>query len=340
MVLFCRALKHSLRLPLPVQRLGLNPWCLVPHLILYLRKVAQKLNLHGRVIPQNSKGIFYCRETKRRAQEINRVLATNQERPCFGPRDIESSEDHSSHHSYREAIGFILLLLSQSIIMVNPLPDKVKACLSELTAAQQVTLRGYIGTLRAEIKDLEEQLRTLNDPDPHAHYHGHEVCHADHSHKDADHGDEHGHDHKKDDHDHSHGHDHKKDDHDHSHGHEHKKEDKKHDDDHSHSHGHSSAHDHSDSHDHHKHNEGGKCEDSSHEHKHHEHEDKHEHKHDHHDHEHQHGHSQENEEGGDIPAWKKRALESGDSDPMAAPFGGNWSMESSLNAKDGAPMEE
>lgn len=58
--------------------------------------------------------------------------------------------------------------------MVNPIPEKVKACLTELTPAQQVTLRGYIGTLRAEIKDLEEKVLTISDPDPHAHYHGHD----------------------------------------------------------------------------------------------------------------------------------------------------------------------
>ena len=58
--------------------------------------------------------------------------------------------------------------------MVNPIPDKVKASLSELSGAQQVTIRGYIGTLRAEIKELEERIQTLEDPDPHAHYHGHE----------------------------------------------------------------------------------------------------------------------------------------------------------------------
>lgn len=60
--------------------------------------------------------------------------------------------------------------------MVKPIPDNVKTCLAELTAAQQVTLRGYIGSLRAEIKGLEEEVRTINDPDPHAHYHGHEKC--------------------------------------------------------------------------------------------------------------------------------------------------------------------
>lgn len=58
--------------------------------------------------------------------------------------------------------------------MVKPIPDNVKACLGELSASQQVTLRGYIGTLRAELKGLEEQIRTLEDPDPHAHYHGHD----------------------------------------------------------------------------------------------------------------------------------------------------------------------
>ena len=50
--------------------------------------------------------------------------------------------------------------------MVNPIPDKVKECLSSLPSADQVTLRGYIGTLRAEIKELEEKVRTLEDPDP------------------------------------------------------------------------------------------------------------------------------------------------------------------------------
>lgn len=58
--------------------------------------------------------------------------------------------------------------------MVNAIPEKVKACLTELTPAQQVTLRGYIGTLRADVKELEEKFLTLQDPDPHAHFHGHE----------------------------------------------------------------------------------------------------------------------------------------------------------------------
>lgn len=60
--------------------------------------------------------------------------------------------------------------------MVKPIPDNVKTCLSELSAAQQVIIRGYLGTLRAEIKELEDQIRTEKDPDPHAHYHGHEKC--------------------------------------------------------------------------------------------------------------------------------------------------------------------
>ena len=95
--------------------------------------------------------------------------------------------------------------------MVKPIPDKIKECLSELSAAQQVALRGYIGTLRAEINSLEEQLRTAEDPDPHAHYHGHDKCTADHGHVDGEHGegDEHKHADKHDcGHEHGHGHGH------------------------------------------------------------------------------------------------------------------------------------
>ena len=33
----------------------------------------------------------------------------------------------------------------------------------------------------------------------------------------------------------------------------------------------------------------------------------------------------------DVPAWKKRALESG-ADANAAPFGGSWGAESSVDA--------
>ena len=53
-----------------------------------------------------------------------------------------------------------------------------------------------------------------------------------------------------------------------------------------------------------------------------------------HDHGHKHGHTKDEE----IPAWKKKALESGATDPMAAPFGGDWKAESSLSASD--KMEE
>jgi ABC-type Zn2+ transport system substrate-binding protein/surface adhesin len=70
--------------------------------------------------------------------------------------------------------------------MPDPIPEKVKTTLSELTGAQQVVLRGYIATLREEIKGLEEKIRAADEPDPHAHYHGHEKCTADHGH-DGDH---------------------------------------------------------------------------------------------------------------------------------------------------------
>ena len=83
--------------------------------------------------------------------------------------------------------------------------------------------------------------------------------------------------------------------------------------------------------------------------------DDHDHDHDHDDdgskhdhdkedsHDHHHDHKEPGKAGGDdddIPAWKKRALESGDSDPMAAPFGGSWNVESSANATKDDPMEE
>ena len=35
-----------------------------------------------------------------------------------------------------------------------------------------------------------------------------------------------------------------------------------------------------------------------------------------------------------MPAWKKKALESGAADPTAAPFGGDWKGEASLSASD------
>jgi hypothetical protein len=70
--------------------------------------------------------------------------------------------------------------------MPNPIPENVKATLGELTPSQQVTIRAYIATLREEIKGLEESIAKTSDPDPHAHYHGHDKCTADHGH--GDHG--------------------------------------------------------------------------------------------------------------------------------------------------------
>ena len=55
---------------------------------------------------------------------------------------------------------------------MKPVPDNVKEILAQLSGPQQVTLRSYIATLRSEIKQLEEDLLTAKNPDPHAHYHG------------------------------------------------------------------------------------------------------------------------------------------------------------------------
>ena len=63
--------------------------------------------------------------------------------------------------------------------MVNPIPDKVKNCFGELTPAQQVILRGYIGTLRAELKEKEREVLAMKDDDPNAHYHGDKKCTVD-----------------------------------------------------------------------------------------------------------------------------------------------------------------
>ena len=68
----------------------------------------------------------------------------------------------------------LLLLLPTTTAMVKPTPDNVKEILNSLSGPQQVTMRSYIASLRAEIKDLEGQLLAANDEDPHAHYHGHE----------------------------------------------------------------------------------------------------------------------------------------------------------------------
>jgi hypothetical protein len=39
----------------------------------------------------------------------------------------------------------------------------------------------------------------------------------------------------------------------------------------------------------------------------------------------------------DMPAWKKKALEA---DPMAAPFGGSWTTEASVNAAENKNLME
>eukprot|EP01082_Thalassiosira_pseudonana_P002709 g3172.t1 g3172 contig12:1559901-1560857(-) len=56
----------------------------------------------------------------------------------------------------------------------------------------------------------------------------------------------------------------------------------------------------------------------------------HSHEHEHkHEHAHQHHHDHKKDE--EVPAWKKRAMEDGN-DPSAAPFGGSWNTESSMDA--------
>jgi hypothetical protein len=213
--------------------------------------------------------------------------------------------------------------------MVKPIPDFVKEILSQLSSSQQVVLRSYIATLRSEIVSYEEEKLNANNTDPHAHYHGDVKCTADHGHVDTEHTDhhhehehtehcQHKHDHKethiaKDSHNHQehkheeascdHGLDHKEKHHDHVQGnrdHDHKE--KHHD------------------HEHHSHDHKEKHDADGHQHKHHVHSENCEHEHDHTTH-HQ----------DDIPAWKKAALTA---DPTAAPFGGNWHIESNISAKD------
>jgi hypothetical protein len=198
--------------------------------------------------------------------------------------------------------------------MVKPIPDEVKEILSGLPTMQQVIMKGYIASLRSEIKDMETEMITKNDPDPNAHYHGHEKCTVDHEHKD--------HDHKEHDHsttacteNHDHGsHDHKGHDHDDNRGHDHGNKGHDHDDNCGHDHGHK-GHDHG--------------------HKGHDHDDNQGHKrHDGHDHDkcgHDHGHK-EHDHDHNMPDWKKQALESSD-DAGAAPFGGSWNKETEMNIK-------
>jgi len=47
---------------------------------------------------------------------------------------------------------------------------------------------------------------------------------------------------------------------------------------------------------------------------------------------HAHSHGEKKD---DLPAWKKKALESGNDDPMPASFGGNWTAEASVDATKG-----
>lgn len=122
---------------------------------------------------------------------------------------------------------------------------------------------------------------------------------------------------------HAHYHGHEKCTSDHSHEHSHQTKDES---GHEHSHGHDNetcTQDHSHEHSH----ASKKVEDSG-----------HSHDHSHveppkHSHEHEHSHKDDD----DMPAWKKKALEA---DPMAAPFGGNWTTEASLSATDDSKMKE
>lgn len=190
--------------------------------------------------------------------------------------------------------------------MVKPIPDNVKDILGQLPGPQQVALKTYIASLRSEINELREEILASKEDDPHAHYHGGEKCTLDHGHADAEHKHAEG---GCDSHDHKHGHDHKCDEHmstDHGeHAHEHKHKEHK---EHSHEHKHK-------------------------EHKEHSHEHKHkEHSHDNHDHGHKHGHDEGAKE--EVPAWKKAAS---NQDASAAPFGGSWGAEASVDA---SKMEE
>jgi len=96
-------------------------------------------------------------------------------------------------------------------------------------------------------------------------------------------------------------------------------------DEHAHYHGHEKCttdHNHS-AHDHHDDSgEDDKCCDGGHS----------------HEHGHGHGHSHKHEEEEeDIPAWKKEAM---DADPNAAPFGGSWGAEASVDATADKEDEE
>jgi len=87
--------------------------------------------------------------------------------------------------------------------MAQPIPDNVKEILSGLTAPQQVTIRGYIASLKEQLKEAETKIRQLEEGDAHAHFHGHEKCTADHEHGGHEHEEE-----EKGGHDHEHHHGH------------------------------------------------------------------------------------------------------------------------------------
>jgi len=128
---------------------------------------------------------------------------------------------------------------------------------------------------------------------------------------------------------------------DHSHGHKHGHTEDKHK---SHSHGHGHEHKvHDNGHEHKGHDHGNehKGHDHGNEHKGHDHGNEHKG----HDHGHSHEHGDDCADCGPtltdlselkdapIPEWKKAALKE-KLDPMAAPFGGNWNVESSVSASD------
>lgn len=129
----------------------------------------------------------------------------------------------------------------------------------------------------------------------------------------------------QDENSHAHYHGHQKCDFDHSHGNTSHQEADHHEtcsEDHSHDHGHLDGS--------HLQYQNGDKEEHGHVHGHDHKDPEHaSHKDEHHGHLHE--HSEKTEE---VPAWKKRALEAGLSDPTAAPFGGSWTTEASLSATD------
>jgi hypothetical protein len=61
--------------------------------------------------------------------------------------------------------------------IMQPIPENVKEVLSSLSSAQQLTLRQYIASLRADIQSKDEEILKLRDgADDTAHYHGGVRC--------------------------------------------------------------------------------------------------------------------------------------------------------------------